>query len=348
VIVSSLYMAGKDEDNGKGKEEEEDVDEEEVETDQNEATEKSEKKKKKKKKKKKGTKKEKTAEELLEEDLLQHVDGFIETVRSDKWKLEKKKQGVIISRQIDPSSPIHKIKGETVVEPCTVNEMADFLREFEAYMPVADHMYDRGSVLKLIGKDVQVLHATFRLPGRPLLSDRDFVWVGLDKLIDNNGKLGVSFGYTKDVSDLGIEVAEQSGVVRATILESGYLYTAVEGNDKAVNLSYIVQADAKGWIPTWAANLVAADQALNVARIRKHFEKKAGRKTDEDGEDAATEQEKVDKLEAEKASKGNVGENKKDNAEDSSSSEKKKKKKKKQAKAEEADREAEEPEDDQE
>src|SRR5690349_8272831 len=39
--------------------------------------------------------------ELLEEDLLQNLDGFVQTVRSDKWKFEKKKQGVIISRQID-------------------------------------------------------------------------------------------------------------------------------------------------------------------------------------------------------------------------------------------------------
>lgn len=35
---------------------------------------------------------------------------------------------------------------------------------------------------------------------------------------------------------------------------------------------YVIQADPKGWIPKWAVNMFAWQQALNVARIRKIIE----------------------------------------------------------------------------
>lgn len=37
---------------------------------------------------------------------------------------------------------------------------------------------------------------------------------------------------------------------------------------------YVIQADPKGWIPKWAVNMFAWQQALNVARIRKIIEVK--------------------------------------------------------------------------
>lgn len=35
---------------------------------------------------------------------------------------------------------------------------------------------------------------------------------------------------------------------------------------------YVIQADPKGWIPKWAVNMFAWQQALNVSRIRKIIE----------------------------------------------------------------------------
>lgn len=37
-------------------------------------------------------------------------------------------------------------------------------------------------------------------------------------------------------------------------------------------MTYVVQADPKGWLPVWAVNMVAWQQALNVARIRHNAE----------------------------------------------------------------------------
>lgn len=35
---------------------------------------------------------------------------------------------------------------------------------------------------------------------------------------------------------------------------------------------HVIQVDPKGWIPKWAVNMFAWQQALNVARIRKIIE----------------------------------------------------------------------------
>merc|ERR1719271_2123448 len=43
--------------------------------------------------------------------------------------------------------------------------------------------------------------------------------------------------------------------------------------DGACEVNYIVQVDPKGWIPTWVVNMVAADQADNVTRVREHVHK---------------------------------------------------------------------------
>ena len=59
--------------------------------------------------------------------------------------------------------------------------------------------------------------------------------------------------------------------VRGEIFATGY-YLKKTGQGKC-HLTFIVQADPKGWIPTLVTEAVAADQADNVKRIMKHFAK---------------------------------------------------------------------------
>ena len=51
----------------------------------------------------------------------------------------------------------------------------------------------------------------------------------------------------------------------------GY-YAAPNAQTGGSTLYYVVQADPKGQLPMWVVNLVAPDQAQNVARLRDHLD----------------------------------------------------------------------------
>jgi len=127
-----------------------------------------------------------------------------------------------------------------------------------------------------------VYYARFKLPFP--LSNRDFVWYNCDiveSLESSSTTSTESEGpakkraYAIGISIHHPDVAEkEKGFVRGDIMTSGYLMEP--GDEDPVNttkLSYVVQVDIKGIVPTWITNLVAADQALNVARVINHFVK---------------------------------------------------------------------------
>jgi hypothetical protein len=67
------------------------------------------------------------------------------------------------------------------------------------------------------------------------------------------------------------EVPVVPGFVRAKLLTSGFIITPyrVTGRDKLMSLvTYIVQFDPKGWLPTFVANKLAEYHPLSIARIR--------------------------------------------------------------------------------
>jgi len=61
------------------------------------------------------------------------------------------------------------------------------------------------------------------------------------------------------------------GCVRGEVQSSGYICIP-NADNKTCKLTYLVQVDPKGWLPVWLVNLVAADQAMNVLRLKILFE----------------------------------------------------------------------------
>jgi hypothetical protein len=63
--------------------------------------------------------------------------------------------------------------------------------------------------------------------------------------------------------------------VRGKIFSSGYHVKA--NGDRSCFVTYLVSVDPQGWLPPMITNLIAADQAENVKRLRNHFAaKRAG------------------------------------------------------------------------
>jgi hypothetical protein len=68
---------------------------------------------------------------------------------------------------------------------------------------------------------------------------------------------------------------EISGFVRGELLTSGYIIEPVDGTQqKESKVTYIVQLDPKGWLPTSVVNSVAVDQPKTLASLRNFINTK--------------------------------------------------------------------------
>ena len=112
-----------------------------------------------------------------------------------------------------------------------------------------------------------ILRGTFKLPS--IIRDRDFVWEQLTMKMPNGAVVVAAQSIENGVVNAVAPPTE--GHVRGSILVSGY-YAAPNAQTGGSTLYYVVQADPKGQLPMWVVNLVAPDQAQNVARLRDHLD----------------------------------------------------------------------------
>jgi hypothetical protein len=129
-------------------------------------------------------------------------------------------------------------------------EIMEFLSVFEKVMPLIDTMYESGSVLARLSASTNLFHVKVKSPMWPLVSNRDFVWLGtgiyrtvnsrfqfitseklmrfslgddttpyslIDKFLENE-KLGVGFAMSMDTDSLGFHFPEQPGYIRGNVL----------------------------------------------------------------------------------------------------------------------------------
>jgi len=179
-------------------------------------------------------------------------------------------------RQVE-NSPFVLVKGECVVE-ATVEQVFAFVRNFDN-MKKMDDMYITGSTLEQFSPNDAILYAQFQLP-TIFISNRDFVFQGCDHF-QENPKLAVCVSASADSENAP---PVPSGFVRGHIEASGFVIKEVEGDTNKSHVSYIVHVDPKGWLPAWAVNLSAVDQARNVGRVKRHVESAAKNQTVEQQE----------------------------------------------------------------
>jgi len=192
--------------------------------------------------------------------------------KSDRWEKTGGSDGVAIFNMRPPGSSLDYIKGVGEVE-CTVEEFMNALDLGVELIAKVDKMYAYGTNIAQITPTLSVHHSCFYAPGRPLISDRDVTYIGY---VNKEDHCAVCYDtmYQADVlAEAKITIpAPKSGVVRAELLGSGYIFRPIPGTNK-LEVIYIVQLDPKGMIPTWVVNRTASQQAMNVLAMRQYFDK---------------------------------------------------------------------------
>jgi len=164
-------------------------------------------------------------------------------------------------------SSIDYIMGEGIVYT-TTDILLQFLQNPNTTTEIDPTLLERDEIAK-ISETSRVMKLRYKFPA--LLSNREFVVHAYDGVVSENPKTVVC-------ASISIEhelCPEDPQYVRGVILTSAYICKEITQNPVRTHVSYVVQVDPKGWLPAVVVNLIAAEQARNVLRLKKFFERSA-------------------------------------------------------------------------
>jgi hypothetical protein len=200
------------------------------------------------------------------------MKDFVACVDGDGWRPMTNFFGARTTKKFmkhDPGSPQILIKGVSPVKAkaSDIFELFSDPAKFQESMKIIDPMFIAGKVMEVPDAHHVEIHAQFKAP--PGITNRDFCYEAMHAMVD--AKTAFCIGASIKRPDCPPSTQTWKWV-RGEIKVSGYLVRNTENGDGCV-LTYIVQVDPSGWVPTWVVNLVAGDQADNVTRIARYFDK---------------------------------------------------------------------------
>jgi len=189
-------------------------------------------------------------------------------IENSEWKLQKEIEGTPVYLQKPEGEKLYLIRGDATGLKINSTRLYEWLFPSTS-LSDCDEMHIKGTAVDVEEFDSThvICYGVWKMYWP--LWNRDFVWYQLGKLnVDDKGTHVI---VSRSVDHQ--KYPEQKGIVRGEILETGYIIrpNASDPRNKS-DLSYVVQVDPRGYIPSWAVNMVAADQAKNVLRVKKYFE----------------------------------------------------------------------------
>ena len=120
---------------------------------------------------------------------------------------------------------------------------------------------------------IKVLWGNFYVA--PLVSDRDFVFAQheiLTKCPVTGDDIFVSNEVNVELPEAVPDMEKTLGRVRATLRSTGYVFRPDKDKRERLQMSFLGQADPKGYLPISVVNLASVSQALNAGRLRDIYE----------------------------------------------------------------------------
>mmetsp|Transcript_11195 Transcript_11195/g.18935 ORF Transcript_11195/g.18935 Transcript_11195/m.18935 type:complete len:273 (-) Transcript_11195:255-1073(-) len=184
------------------------------------------------------------------------------------WWLSKERGDIRIYARKAEGSPFYFVRGDIKVKYPAAKFANLFRLPFVELMELTDPMWITGEQVETLVNTPTELHAIrygqFKFPWP--CWNRDFVWYAVVRTLED----GTAITIARSIEHPSKPPTKNA--VRAYILTTGYVAKPDPDDPNVTHVSYIVQADPRGWLPSFVVNYASISQAENVGRIRDKLE----------------------------------------------------------------------------
>jgi hypothetical protein len=184
-----------------------------------------------------------------------------EYAAEEGWVFCKEQEGVTIHSKDIPDDPVRSIRGVGII-PATAEVIRLHLVQIDLRYHW-DEMFLGARYHLEVTPNIRVTYYAFKAPW-PVTS-RDFVVLAGEELTEDGLFVSVVNSIERE------DVPEQDGFVRAILKSTGFVVKPLENDENGkprCQVTYIVQLNPMGWIPTMVVNIVNVAQPLCINTLK--------------------------------------------------------------------------------
>lgn len=163
---------------------------------------------------------------------------------TDHWTKINDKDGVQVFSTPVKDSDILKIKTQVNIE-ASISEIQSILDNVKHRKNWIPYLV-KSDIIENISDSERIEYSLFSAPWPA--SDRDFVYQ-LKQSLNNESKIVYQMSSTEHPAK-----PDNDDLIRANLIESTYILTAIADQRTQVELIYL--ADPRGWLPDWIINII--------------------------------------------------------------------------------------------
>jgi len=173
----------------------------------------------------------------------------------------KKKKGVTVYHK-PTGAAVPILKGEGNIA-ASIEKIVEVIRDIDG-RPQWDMFSDGGGITQKFSEDGSGL-GILKFKGQWTVWPRDFAVIIIKRKLDDGSILCIASSIVHP------SFPEVSGYVRGNLMASGFHIKSISNDPEKpkCSITYIVQVDIKGWVPTQVSDMVNLYQPLAIIGLRK-------------------------------------------------------------------------------